>query len=111
VGPAHGLQARLGQAELAHLAGADRVSDRAGHVLDGHGRVHPVLDQHVDAVGAQAPQLGIHHLSDMLGPAVQSAAALTAGRVDVEAELRLQHHPVAPPLQGLADDVFRQKGP
>ncbi len=48
----------------------DQFLHRAGNILDGHVRVDTVLVQHVDAVGAQAPQLGIDHLADVLGPAV-----------------------------------------
>ena len=43
---------------LQDLALGDQVLDRAGHVLDGHLRIDPMLVEQVDVVGSQAPQLG-----------------------------------------------------
>ena len=49
---ADGACARPGESEVLHFSLADELPDRAGHVLDRHGRVDPVLVIEVDAVGS-----------------------------------------------------------
>jgi hypothetical protein len=44
------LRARLGEAEMPHLAFADQVLDRARHVLDRHVGVDPMLVEQIDHV-------------------------------------------------------------
>ena len=48
------LRARLGEAEVLHLALLDQLLDRAGDVFDRHVRVDAMLIEQVDAVGPQA---------------------------------------------------------
>jgi hypothetical protein len=48
--------ARLGQAEVFHLALRDQFADRPRHVLDGDARVDAVLVEQVDRLDAEAGQ-------------------------------------------------------
>ena len=54
--PLDGLGARLGQAEIAHLAGLDQLGHRADGVLDRDIGVDPVLVIEVDVVDTQPTQ-------------------------------------------------------
>ena len=69
------LHARLGQAEVLHLALPDQLLHRAGHVLDRHVRVDAVLVEQVDAVGPEPLERRLDDLPDVLGPAVQARPA------------------------------------
>ena len=104
------LQPRLGQAVMKHLALGNQVFHRPGHVLDGHLRVDAMLVEQVDAVGSQAPQLGLDHLPNVFGPAVPPSASLARLRIDVEAELGGYDDPIADALQRLADDFLGHEG-
>jgi hypothetical protein len=92
---AQGLQSHLGQSPVQHFALFHQVLDGAGHVFDGHLRVDPVLVQQVDAVGAQALEHALDGLLDVCRPAVQAGQALAGLEIDVPAELRCDHDPVA----------------
>ena len=52
VGAADVLHARLGQAEVPHLALGDQLLDRAGNVLHRHLGIDAMLVEQVDVVGA-----------------------------------------------------------
>jgi hypothetical protein len=70
-----------------------------------------VLVEHVDAIGPQALQHPVDRPPDVVRAAVEPAARLPGLRVDVPAELRLDHHLVAHRLQRLADDPLGLEGP
>ena len=88
-----------------------RLLDRAGDVLDRHIRVDAVLIEEIDPIGPEALQRGFRDRLDVLRAAVQAAAALACGRVDVEAELRRDHDPIADGRKGLADQFLVGEGP
>ena len=104
------LEAGFGQAVMKHLALSNQILQGSGHVLDGHLRIDAMLVEQVNAVGSQAPQLGLDHLPDVFGPAVSSTASLTRLLIDVEAELGGHYDPMANALKGLADDFLRKEG-
>ena len=56
------------------------VGHRADHVLDRHRGVHAVLVEQVDVVGREPPQRALHHLADVLGPAVDARDARPSRR-------------------------------
>ena len=62
VGAADRLDAGLGQAEMLDLAFRDQLLDRAGHVLDRHVRVDPVLVEQVDRLDAEPLQRAVDRL-------------------------------------------------
>ena len=103
VGLADGLGSGLGQPEPAHLAGLDQVADGAGHVLDRHGGVDPMLVEEIDDINAQALQRGVGDGLDVLGPAVDPE---TGGAVELEAELGGDPHLVADRRQAAADQLL-----
>ena len=107
---AHRLQAGFGQTVLEHLALRRQGLHGPGHVFDGHLRIDAMLVKQVDAVSAQPSQLGVHHLPDVFGPAVQSTTSLPGLRIDVKAELGGHDDPTANALQGLAEDFLRHEG-
>ena len=91
--------------DVAHLAGADQVVERAQRLVDRHGRLRAVDLVEVDIVGLQAAQRGL-----ALGDDV---AAIVAGGQDVvvvhaAVYLGRQHDPVAlaVALERLADDLL-----
>ena len=67
---------------MKDLSLLDQILDRAGHVLDRHGQVDPVLVVEVDAVGLEPSQRFLDHATDALRTAVEPIRA-----VDREAEL------------------------
>ncbi len=99
VSPAQRGRAGLGEAEVAHLAGADEIGHGPDDLLDRHRRVHPVLVEQVDPIGPEPLQRGFDDLPDMLRAAVE--AGDPALGIDPEAELGRQHDPV-PPVAGQA---------
>jgi hypothetical protein len=91
-----------GRADVADLALMDEIGQRAERVVDVGVRVGTMHLVEVDPVGAQAPQRVLDLGDD---PAARDAAAV--GIVTHRPpELRGQHDVVAPPLQGLADDLL-----
>ena len=59
VGPADRVRRRLGQAEVADLAGLDELGHGADGLLDRHGRVDPVLVVEVEVVDAEPLERGV----------------------------------------------------
>jgi hypothetical protein len=107
MGAADGLRARLGQAEMLHLARRDEVAHRARHLLDRHGGIDPVLIEQVDRLDPQPPQRLLGDLPDARGLTVD--AALSAGP-EIEAELGGDDHLAAEGLQRLADEALIGEG-
>ncbi len=105
MGSADGLGARFGQAEILDLALPDQIAHRAGHVLDGHGRIDPVLVVHVDHVGPEPLQRGLGRRLDVLGPAAHRRRDARVG-LDVKAELGCDHHLIADRRQRLAHQLL-----
>jgi len=103
---ANGVGTRLGQPEVLHLAFGDQLLDRAGHVLDRHIRVHAVLVEQVDAVGAQPLQAGLGSHADTLGAAVQPGVGVAV----LEPELGGDHHLVTVRRQRLAQQFLIAEG-
>jgi hypothetical protein len=87
-------------AEVAELAGADEVGERAEGLVEVDGRVPAVDLVEVEVVGAEAAQRVLDRDHD---PAAGAAAVV---RVVVEGheELRREHDVVAASGEGLADD-------
>ena len=112
-----GLQ--VGGAEVARpdrpdLAGALEGLERVHGLGDRRRRVLPVGDVEVDVVGAEAAQARVELVGDRvasqvsvhrLAGLVEEVVALVG--VPDEPALRRQHHLVAPPGDGLADDLLR----
>ena len=94
--------AGLGQAEVENLALAHQVADRAGDLLDRHGRIDAMLVEEVDPVGREAAQRSFDRRADRLRPAV-SFDAEPAYVVEDEAELGGDRHELAPPFYRAAD--------
>ena len=63
---------RLGEAEVAHLAGRDQLGHRADGLLDRDGLVDAVLVVEVDVVDAEPLQRGVARGADVLGAAVDA---------------------------------------
>jgi hypothetical protein len=51
-----GVRAGLGESEVTDLTGLHQFGDRAGHILDRHIRVNPVLIEAIDHVGLESAQ-------------------------------------------------------
>ena len=102
MGAADGLRARFGEAEVLDLALLDQLLHRPGHVFDRHVGVDAVLIEQIDDVGLQPLERGLGDLLDMLRPAVEAARSGRGCRIDVEAELRGDHHLLAERRQRFA---------
>ena len=99
------LHARLGQAEVLHLAFANQLLDRAGDIFDRHVGVDAVLIEQIDGVDLQSLERRLGHLPDVLGTAVE-APLLSVLRIDVESEFGGDHHLTAERGQRFADELF-----
>src|SRR5260221_5752539 len=96
--------AGFGETEMFHLACSDQLLHRAGCVLDGYVWVDTMLVEQVDRRHLQPLQHRVDDLANVLWSAVDSVSG--AIRVDPEAELRRDHHPLAKGSQRLADELL-----
>src|SRR5262249_491808 len=100
---AEGARAGLGETKVAHLSLLYQVGHGSGGVFDWNLRIHAMLEQEVDVIGAEALQRPFHCLRDVLGPAI-GVDDLTVG--DPEAELGGDTNALAPAMQGPAQQRF-----
>src|ERR1700675_3320043 len=94
------------KAEVFDLALGNQLLDRSCHVLDRYGRIDAVLIEEINAIGPQTLEASVRHTLDMLGLAICPATALASFKIDVEAELRGNHHFVSDRLERLAHQFF-----
>ncbi len=104
--PADGLRSGLRKAEVLDLASGDQFLHRARYILNRHGRIDSVLVEKVDGVYLQPVQHRINDFSDVVGQAVQPAAAPPGFRVDVKAEFRRDDHLIANWRERFANEFF-----
>ena len=104
VGAADRLRRRLGEPEVADLAGLDQLGHRADGLLDRHGLVDAVLVVEVDVVDAEPLQRGVAGRADVLGAAVDADAGAVGPAL--VAELGGQLDLVAAAGDGLADELL-----
>ena len=71
MGAANRLRARLGKAEVLHLALRDQVLDRARDIFDGNVRVDAMLIEQIDGVDLKTLERGLGDLLDVFRPAVE----------------------------------------
>ena len=108
VRPADVLRPGLAETEVPHLPLPDEVRDSACHVLDRNLRIDAVLIEQVDDVRLQSLQRSLHHLSDVLRPAVEGARHPVVA--NVHAELAAQHDPLPEGPDGFAHELFVDEG-
>src|SRR5712692_10167931 len=101
--------AGLGQTEKSYFALLDQITYRAGHLLDRHGRIDPVLIEEIDVVGAEPAQGALHRLTDMLRPASSFGADLLAV-LETKAKFGADYHLVAPALERPAQQLLVGEG-
>src|SRR6266536_4541137 len=65
-----------------------------------------MLIEQVDAVRAEALEHAVDGQLDMAGAAVDSWAPLTGLKIDVEAELGCDHHPISERRDALAENAL-----
>jgi len=111
VRPANRLNPGLRHAEVLDLTLGNQLLDRSCHVLDRHVRIDAVLIEEINVSGPQPLQASVRHMLDMLGLAIGPATALASLKIDVEAELRGNHHFVADRLERLAHQLFVHERP
>ena len=99
----HQLPGReVGGADVAHLAGAHQVVQRAQHLFHRRHRVHRMQLQQVDVVGAQAGQRRMHAFDQV----VARAAHVVGPRPAAQRQLGGDDGLVPPALERLAQDGF-----
>jgi hypothetical protein len=102
VGLPDGLWSRLGEPEVANLAGLDELLHRADRLLYGRLRVHAVLVVEVYVLDPEARKRRVAGLSHVIGLAAHAKEApVFAANV---AELGGEDDFVASTLYGLADE-------
>jgi hypothetical protein len=82
---------------------ANQVLHGAGDVLDGNVRVDAVLIEEIDPIRLESLQRSIGDLADVCGPAVQTGLLAA---LELEAELRRNHHLVANRAERFPDELF-----
>ena len=87
-----------------------KIADRAGDLLDRHGRIDAVLVEQIDMVRAEPAERSLDGRADRLRPAVALGADLLAA-LDAEAELGRDRHLIAPALERAADELLVGVGP
>ena len=93
---------RLGDAEVADLAGRDELAHRPERLLDRDGRVGPMEVVEVDPVGAEATERRVARGPHVVGAPIGGSDAVA----DDDAELGREHHLVAVAGDGLADQLL-----
>ncbi len=91
VGTADGIDAGLGQTEVAHFPLADQILYCAGHLFHRHLGIDAVLIEEIDDIDVEPAQGCLGHGADIFRPAVQPIRYLAVP----EAELGGDHHLVA----------------
>ena len=104
--PAQGFHAGLREPQRAHLAFPHQFGHRADGFLDGRARVHAVLVIQVDHVHAQPSQARLAGAAHVRGRTVHPGDDPFV--VDLEPELRRQHHAFAP---GFLEEAVEQFPP
>ena len=94
---------------MLHLAFLDQTLDRAGHILDWHARVDPMLVEEINHLDTQPLQRRVTHLADVLRPAVEAHRLLRL-EVDIGAELCGNHHLIPHRLQRFTDHFLIGEG-
>ncbi len=84
------LHARLRQAEVFDLTGADQILDRTGDLFHRHVGVDAVLIKQVDPIGSEPLERSIGNLPDTFRPAVHPRQGVPI----LEAELGGNHHAI-----------------
>ena len=92
---ANRLHARLRQARMLDLALLNQFLHRAGDVFDRHVRVDAMLIEEIDGLDLEPLQRGFGDFLDVLRPAVQASPPGPPLRIELETELRGDHHLVA----------------
>jgi hypothetical protein len=77
-----------------------------GNVFDRNGRIDAVLIKKIDRIDAQSFQGRFCDCADVLGPAIQFAAAGSRREIDVEAEFSRDHDLAVKRQQRFADEYF-----
>ena len=89
-------------ADVAHLAGADEIVERAQRLLQIRQRVEPVHLVEVDRVGAEPAEARLAGTHDV----VSRLPDVVRARRPCEVQLRRQDHLVAPGAERLAEDLL-----
>src|SRR5262245_27067556 len=103
VGASNGLNAGFRHSEVPDLAFADQILHRARHVLDRDSRIDAMLIEEIDAVGVEALQRSLGHVTDVRGATVQSGLLAV---LEFERELRRNHDLVAYRSKCFANECF-----
>jgi len=85
---------------VLHLPGLDELPDRAGDVLDGYLRVHPVLVVQVDGVDAEPVQRAVDHVLDNVGTARDPPPGLASRPLVPRVRLSMVGAPFLTPYSG-----------
>jgi hypothetical protein len=100
-----GLHAWLRKTEVLDLTFANKILHGACDIFDRHVRIHSMLIEQIDDIYLETFERAFGHLLDVLGPTIEAAALLPV-RIDVETELRGDHHSVADGSQCFANERF-----
>lgn len=76
------------QPPVSDLPLGDEILQGARDIFDRHARINAVLIEEVDAVSSKPLQRCVRNRPDVLGTAVEAAAASPSREIDVEAEFR-----------------------
>src|SRR5579875_1726074 len=94
------LLARFRESEIAHLAFPDEIRHCADGFFHRHCGIYAMLVKEIDGVDPEPAQRFVRDTLHMLGTAVRPGQLSV---FDAPAELRRDHHAIAPPAQSAAD--------
>src|SRR3954462_2973826 len=100
---ANGALAGLGKAEEANLSLTYELGHGAHRFFDGDFRIHPMLIQQIDAIGAQPAQRTFHRLTNVRRAAVEPG---DLSAFDLEPKLGGENDLVAFSSNGSAHQLF-----
>src|SRR5437588_10087953 len=103
---ADGMCPRFRYSEVLHLAFLNQVLRRSRHVFNGHVRIDAMLIEQIDGVDPEPSQRALDGLFDVLRPTVQTNWMRISLGVNLEPELRRDHHLVTHGSESLAHKLF-----
>src|SRR3954453_4988732 len=102
--PPERLRTRLGQPEMAHLAGPHQFRHGAARLLDRRVRIDPVLVVEVDRLDSEPPEARLAGLAHVVRPSVDPQEGAVRGAY--VAELGGDHDLIAPVADGAPDQLL-----
>src|SRR5436309_894896 len=97
------FHASFRKAEVLHLTFLNQVLHRSRHVFDRHRRINTMLIVEINGLESESLEGALGTLPDLVGPTLHN---LLAARIDLDPELRGDHHLATNGREGFTHELF-----